>query len=284
MAVGTQHVEAGPQERDATPALPPARRPSVVRRLLDSRWGLRLVVYGAIVLGWQVTAMVKGEFFLPTIPATIRGIGELFTEGYYVRFGTSLQQLLVGFFIALLIAIPIGVMIGRFRFAEDLLGPYVNTLFVTSKESLLPIIIITFGVSFWYRTSVVILFAMFFPIINTAAGVRYVDKELSETARAFATRPWRMATRVYLPAAAPYVVSGVRLGLGMALKGMVIAELWVLQGTGELLSAFARAPRRLDLYYALCVLILAFAVVVNEGFKVLERRLRPATRSARRAA
>jgi ABC-type nitrate/sulfonate/bicarbonate transport system permease component len=282
MGVETEHaptttVGSTPPPGEVAPPQPAAR--SRVRRLLDNKWALRIAVYGSILLVWQITAMVKGEFFLPTIPSTLRAYGELFAEGYYVALAKTLQQLVLGFLLALLIAIPLGVLMGRFRFMEDLLAPYVNTLFVTSKESLLPIIIIAFGVAFWYRTWVVILFALFFPIINTAAGVRYVDRELSETARAFATSPWRMATRVYLPAAAPYVVTGIRLGLAMAMKGMVIAELWVLQGTGALLSRFARAPRRLDLYYALALLIVLFAVVINEVLKRTERRLRPAARA-----
>jgi ABC-type nitrate/sulfonate/bicarbonate transport system permease component len=154
----------------------------------------------------------------------------------------------------------------------------VNTLFVTSKESLLPIIIVAVGIGFWYRTWVVILFAVFFPIINTAAGVRYVDHELRETASAFATRPWRMFTRVYLPASAPFVIAGIRLGFGMAMKAMVIAELWVLRGTGRLLNTFSSSPMRLDLYYALVLLIVAIAVGTNEALKWAERRLRPASR------
>jgi ABC-type nitrate/sulfonate/bicarbonate transport system permease component len=243
--------------------------------LFDNKWFLRAVFYGAILVAWQITAMVMGEFFLPGIPSILAGLVEIFREGIYLTLGPTLQQLLAGFGLALLIAIPIGVLMGRFRVMEDILAPYVNTLFVTSKESLLPLIIITFGLAFWYRSSVVILFAVFFPIINTAAGVRYVDREIKETARAFATPPWRMFTRVYLPAAAPFVVAGIRLGLGMALKGMIIAELWVLRGTGELLVQFTSAPRRLDLYYALAVLIVAIAVGSNELLKWIERKLRP---------
>ena len=273
---GDLHIEG---ERTAVASVgPPAGTLASVgspRSILDNKWALRLLVYGGIVLAWQVTAMVKGEFFLPTIPATLAGIVHIFTEGYYVELLATLQQLATGFLIALAVAIPIGAVMGRFRFVEDLLSPWVNTLFVTSKESLLPLLIIAFGVAFWYRTWVVIIFAVFFPIINTAAGVRYVDRELKETARAFATPPGRMFTRVYLPAAAPFVVAGIRLGFGMAMKGMVIAELWVLQGTGELLSRFARAPRRLDLYYALVIIIVAFAVLVTEILKAIERRLRP---------
>lgn len=250
-----------------------------LRTSLNNKWALRALFYGAVLIAWQITAIVQGEFFLPTIQATVMAFGELFTEGYAFTVITTLQQLVVGLMIALVIAIPVGALAGRFRIVEDLISPYVNTLFVTSKESLLPLIIIAFGVAFWYRAWVVILFAIFFPIINTAAGVRYVDAELRETARAFETPPWRMFSRIYLPAAAPFVVAGVRMGFSMAIKGMVIAELWVAQGTGELLGTFARAPRRLDLYYALALLILAIAIGVNEALKWAEIKLRPAARA-----
>jgi NitT/TauT family transport system permease protein len=232
--------------------------------------------YGTILIAWQVTAMIKGEFFLPTVPQTIKGFGELFTGGYASTVLGTLRQLVVGFLIALVIAIPLGALIGRSKFASDILSPYVYTLFVTPKQTLLPVLIIAFGIGFWYRAWVVILFAVFFPIINTAAGVRYVDKELREAARAFDTNWWRMLTRVYLPASAPFIVAGVRLGFGMAMKGMVIAELWVLAGTGELLETFSQSPLRLDLYYALAILIIGVAVLVNVALIWVERKLRPA--------
>jgi NitT/TauT family transport system permease protein len=274
-------TEEAPLSTGIAPERPKPR--SRFRRFLGNKWFLRAVFYGAVVVAWQATAVIKGEFFLPTIPDTLRGLVEIFTEGYAASLLGTLQQLVVGFLFALAAAIPLGALMGRFRFAEDLLAPYVNTLFVTSKESLLPVIIVAVGIGFWYRTWVVILFAVFFPTIQTAAGVRYVDHELRETARAFGTRPWRMFTRVYLPAAAPFVVAGVRLGFGMAMKGMVIAELWVLRGTGRLLDTFSSSPLRLDLYYALVLLIVAIAVGTNEALKWAERRLRPASRVMARA-
>jgi len=249
--------------------------PSRVRALLNNKWFLRVVVYGAIVIAFQVTAIVQGPFYLPTIPQILGGMVELFTEGHVLVLGPTLQQLVVGFILAMAIAIPLGVLMGRFRFAEDLLAPWVNTLFVTSKESLLPLIVLVFGLGFGYRVTVVVLFALFFPVINTAAGVRYVERELRETAEAFATPRWRMVTQVYLPAAAPFIVAGTRMGLAMAIKGMVIAEIWVYIGTGKLLSAFTLSPRRLDLYYALAIMIIAVAIALNELLKEAERRLRP---------
>src|SRR5207247_182899 len=82
---------------------------------------------------------------------TIRGFGEIFTQGYAGTLLVTLRQLVVGFVIALVIAIPVGVLMGRFRFVEDILAPYVNTLFVTPKQALLPVIIVAVGVGFWYR-------------------------------------------------------------------------------------------------------------------------------------
>jgi len=258
--------------------------PSRIRSLLDNKWFLRFMVYGAMIVAFQLIAVAQGPFFLPTVPAILRGIVELFTEGYVLVMGPTLQQLIVGFLLAMAIAIPLGFLMGRFDLAEDLLAPWVNTIYVTSKESLLPIIILIFGLGFGYRVLVVILFAIFFPVINTAAGVRYVDRELRETALAFATPRWRMFSHVYLPAAAPFIVAGTRMGLAMAIKGMVIAEIWVYIGTGELLTAFTLSPRRLDLYYALAVVIIAVAVTLNELLKMAERRLRPYSQVQRQEA
>jgi ABC-type nitrate/sulfonate/bicarbonate transport system permease component len=260
----------------AVPAGPPASpRGSPLKSLFAKKWFLRLIVYGGILLVFQIIAMRQGPFFLPTIPDILAGVVELFTEGYITVLGPTLQQLIVGFALAIAIAIPVGVLMGRYGFWEDFLAPWVNTLYVTSKEALLPILILIFGLGFGYRVMVVVLFAVFFPIINTAAGVRYVERELRETAEAFATPPWRMFSRVYLPAAAPFIVAGIRMGLAMAIKGMVIAEIWVYIGTGELLTAFTLSPRRLDLYYALAVVIIAVAVTANAVLKVAEQRLRP---------
>lgn len=256
---------------------------SRLHALSRNKWFLRLIFYGAIVIAFQIMAITQGPFFLPTIPQILTGMVELFTDGYVLVLGPTLQQLAIGFVVAMAVAIPLGALMGRFRFAEDLLAPWVNTVFVTSKESLLPIIILIFGLGFGYRVTVVVLFAIFFPVINTAAGVRYVEKELRETAEAFATPPWRMFTQVYVPAAAPFIVAGVRMGLAMAIKGMVIAEIWVRIGTGELLGAFTLAPRRLDLYYALAFVIIMVAIGLNGLLRVAERRLTPYAQTAKGA-
>jgi ABC-type nitrate/sulfonate/bicarbonate transport system permease component len=262
---------------DSQRSAPEVRPPSRVRRLLSTKWGLRLLVWGGLLVLWQITAILKGPFFMPTLQATIAGIGEAFSNGYYLTLLKSLTQMIIGFLMALVIAIPLGALMGRFRVVEDLFAPYVNTLFVTSRESLLPLIVIAFGTELGYRVAVVVMFAFFFPVMNTAAGVRFVERNLVETAQAFCTSRWRMFSQIYLPAAAPFVVAGIRLGLGMALKGFVIAEIWIVLGTGALLVRTG-AHRQLDIYFAIALAISAIGVSCNEGLKVLERRLRPYAR------
>lgn len=233
---------------------------------------LRVVAYGAILAVWQITAMIQGPFFLPTIPEVLAAMPELVSAGYAATLAISIQQLIIGFALSLAIAIPLGALMGASKVVDAALTPFVNALYVTSKESLLPLLIIIFGAQLGYLVSVVVFFAVFFPIMNTAAGVRYVEGSLSEMANAFCTSKWRMYTRIYLPAAAPFVVAGIRLGLGMAIKGMVIAELWISIGTGHLLRQFG-ALRELDLYFALAILVIAIALFADKILYLIETRL-----------
>jgi ABC-type nitrate/sulfonate/bicarbonate transport system permease component len=256
---------------------PASERPRLERwqSLLGSRWLHRAVVWGGLVGVWYALAVWKGPFFMATPAATVRGLGRLASEGYLPTVATSLRQLSVGFGLAVAFGIPVGLLMGSARAVDDFLAPYVNTLFVTSKEALLPFLITLFGVALEFRVAVVFLFAVFFIIMNTAAGVRGVDAGLLETARAFRVPRRRILTKVVLPASLPYVIAGLRLGLATAIKGMVIAELWVTAGVGLLLKNFG-AFRRLDMFFALSIVIIAIGVVSTSLLRLLERRLQSA--------
>jgi ABC-type nitrate/sulfonate/bicarbonate transport system permease component len=227
---------------------------------------------------WEVTARVKGSLFLPTPYATIRGLGKLASEGYLPTIAHSLRQLFVGYLLAVLVGVPVGLLMGSVRAADDFFAPYVNTLFIASKEALLPFLIVLFGTRFNFRVTVVFLFSIFFIIMNTAAGVRSVDPRLIETARAFRLPKWQIFAKVIVPGSLPYMIAGLRLGLSTAIKGMVIAEIWVTVDTGRLLKNFGTFLR-LDLFFALSFVIIAIGVVSTRLLKVLENRLRPWTRA-----
>lgn len=248
-------------------------RPSLIHRLSHNRWVLRLVVWGGLVLVWHLLAVWKGPFFLATPLQTLNGLAKLQSEGHYPTVVNSLGQLGIGFGLAVAVGVPLGLVMGSVRAVDDVFAPFVNTLFVTPKEALLPFLIALFGTQLNFRIAVVFLFAIFFIVINSAAGVRAVSPHLIETARAFRMPRHRVFTRVVMPASTAYVVAGIRLGLGMAIKGMVIAEIWVTIGIGLLLNNFG-AFRQLDLFLALAAVVVAIGVASTTLLSALERRLR----------
>lgn len=252
----------------------PRRAGGAARAVGRNKWAIRAVVWGALVLAWYLLARAKGPFFLATPGATVEGLVKLQTEGYYSALGASLRQLGVGFALAVAVGVPVGLLMGSVRLIDDLLAPFVNTLFVTPKEALLPFLITLFGTRLNFRIAVVFLFAVFFVVMNASAGVRSVDRDLIEAGRSFGLPMRRIFTRIVLPGSLPFVIAGIRLGLAASIKGMVIAELWVTAGAGLLLKNFA-AFRRLDMFLALSIVIIAVGVVSTTLLAALERRLRP---------
>jgi ABC-type nitrate/sulfonate/bicarbonate transport system permease component len=244
-----------------------------------NKWVLRAIGWGLLLLIWEGVAIWRGPFFLPTVEAILfEGLPRVFSEGYGSIFAQSWVQLFVGFFVACAIAIPLGALMGSFRPVNAFLAPYANSLFVTPSAALLPLIILLAGTNLQFRVVVVVLFAFYYPLANTAAGVRYVEGTYTETGRAFCLSRLQFTTKVLFPASAPFIVEGVRLGLGMAVQGMLVAELWVSGGTGELLKGLS-GRRELDTYFALSALIIVLALVLMELLRRLEERLPGATRT-----
>lgn len=236
-------------------------------------WTSRLVVWGGILAAWEAAAHLDRRTFLPPIEEILlTGMPTIFKAGYVWTLVGSLRQLCIGFVIACAIAIPVGALMGRSRVLRDLLSPYVMTLFFTPVVALMPVLIITVGTGLTFRTTVVVLLAYFFPLVNTAKGVANVPVDLVETARAFGIPRYRTYLDIHIPSAFPYVVAGARLGLGLALNGMIVAELWAVHGTGGILLSLARHLQLAE-WFALAFLIGGLAVVVNVGLKAYERRL-----------
>lgn len=235
-------------------------------------WVQRTIVWGALILLYELAAMAVGPFFMPRLSSIVSAYAGMVEDGYLVIIGRSLRQLGVGFGLAIVFGIAVGMLMGASRYVDYVVGMYVKALFVTSLVALLPLLIIFVGVDFEFRVIVVFLFSVFFIILNTAAGVRNVDRSLLWTARAFMASPWRQFVSVRLPASLPFVVAGMRLGLANAFSGMILAELWVIRDTGELLIHLGLS-RNLPRFFALVVLITAMAGFSAAILKVIEKRL-----------
>jgi ABC-type nitrate/sulfonate/bicarbonate transport system permease component len=233
---------------------------------------------GAIVLvlaAWEATSNSVGEDLLPSIQSVVvDGIPPLFSDGYAAEFGHTLIRMMIGFVIACVIALPLGALMGASKFWTDILTPYAYGTYMAPRPALLPLLILTFGVGTTFGIVMVLLFAVFFPLINTAKGAaEVVNGPLYEMTRSLQISRIRVLLFVLIPGCLPYVLAGIRLGLGMAFNGILLAELWTAYSTGGLLEAMI-SYHQLPEYFALAGLIALTAVASFSLLGVFERRVR----------
>jgi ABC-type nitrate/sulfonate/bicarbonate transport system permease component len=242
--------------------------------LRQRAWFQRAVVWGALLVAWQLFAMKVGAFFWPSLPAVARGALDSLADGTYLLVLTSFGQMLVGFGLATLVGIPIGLLMGQFKVIDFVIGPFVNALFVTSLVALLPFVILLFGTDFTFRVAVVFLFSVFYLIITPAAGVRAIDRGLNEMGSSFGVSTVRRLTAITLPGTLPYIITGLRLGIGQAVQGMIVAELWISLGTGRRLLNLGYA-RELGQFFATAAAVVVFGAALTGLLLIAQRRLTP---------
>jgi NitT/TauT family transport system permease protein len=250
------------------------------RKLTGNKWVQRAIVWGALLVLYQLAALADGEFYLPTLQEIADGFAKIVRDGRLPTVAQSLEHLLVGFAIAAAVGIPVGMAMGRSFIVDQVIGMYVRGLFVTSLAAVLPLLIILFGVSFKFRIVVVFLFSVFFIIVNTAAGARAVPNSLMTTAEAYCVGRLRRFTTVVLPSSLPYIVVGLRLGIANAFTGRVLAELWVSHGTGAVLEGLGR-NRDLGPFFAMVLLITFLAALAAFSIRSAEHHLMPWAREVR---
>lgn len=243
-------------------------------RLWDRRWFQRLVVWGGLVVIYEIVAIQVGDFFLPRLVDIARGYGHVLSDGGLGSLIGSYRQMLAGFGLAVVVGVPLGLAIGMSSIARAMFGWIVDALFVTSMVALLPFIIMLAGTDFSFRVTVVFLFASFYLIMNPAAGVRSVDPELREMARSFDASRWRVIRSIVTPSVLPFILAGMRLGMGQAIQGMIVAELWITVDTGRRLQSLGLA-RKLGEFFALASMVVIVGVAFTQLLLYAQRRFTP---------
>lgn len=246
----------------------------------DRRWrgrAVRLTSLALVLIAWEV----YGRFFLNpvifTYPTAIaRAFVELTASGALPRAaGESLWVLFAGWAVAIILGMPLGLLMARYRVVEQSLDTYVNALYATPIVALVPLIINWFGFTELARLVIVFLFAVFPILINTFQGVRNAEPGLIEVAHSFCSREPQLWRDVLFPSALPYIVVGLRLAIGRGLVGLVVAELFTaISGLGGIIERSAPAIRN-DQMMVPIVLLMIIGVGLTEGLKALERWLAP---------
>jgi NitT/TauT family transport system permease protein len=192
----------------------------------------------------------------------------------------STQELIAGYFLALAIGISLGLLMGWFRRFNYVMEPFVSALYATPSVALLPLYIIWFGIGINSKIAVIFMSGVFYPLMYARVGVSTVDANILKCAKSFGANDFQLLKTVVLPSSVPYLMTGARLGLGRALVGVVVGELYAATaGVGYLITV-AGATFQTDKVFV-GVLIITFAGVfltavlqrVEERFSTWRPRL-----------
>lgn len=202
-------------------------RSLVLRRSLLSRDRLVQLLCVLVVLGvWEYVGQREGDFFLaPPSSVVSTGVEELGTGEFWSTLGDTVFGIGLGFLIAMVLGVTIGILMGTYRSVATALNPVVSAGYVIPEAALVPLLIVWFGLGTTPRVISVVLFAIFEIIVTTYTGVRNADATLSDVAKSFGASRGQLFRKVTIPAALPFIFAGLRIGAARAVKGMVVAEL-----------------------------------------------------------
>lgn len=268
-------------------------RRSAPRRRRPPNWFQRnerliYAVAGVVIFGtiWEVGNRVGiiNDLFFSRPSAIVRaGIEEVQIPRFWVDFQASAIEFSVGYVIAIVSAIPLGLAAGWYRRLQYMLDPWLNFLNSLPRVALLPILIIWFGLGVESKIAVVFLGAFFSIIIPTIQGVKTTDRRLLDVADSFGASRARIFITVVGPATVPFIITGLRLGVARALIGVVTGELFAAtSGLGVMISRASASFQTDRLLFG--VLIFTFAGILGvEAIRRVEnyfQRWRPARQGA----
>jgi len=223
---------------------------------------------------WQIvgTARIVSKLFLPSPSDVIVSFGDLIADGELAQdLAVSGQEFFIGYAAAAFTGIVLGLLLGwypRVRYAFD---PFVNFLYATPRIVLLPLFIIWFGIGVESKIAVIFLGAFFAILINTTAGVRNLDAHLIRVAHSFGATDLDIFRTIALPGSVPFILTGLRLGIGHALIGVVVGELVAAQhGIGRMM-AIAGATFQSSKVFAGLFFIAATGMLLTYALQRLER-------------
>jgi NitT/TauT family transport system permease protein len=239
-----------------------------------------LSVIGGLVL-WEVVSryLVANALLLAAPSEILQAIYRLTLSGEMGQHvAVSGIEFVLGYTIASIIGIALGFGMANGQTFRQALQPWISGLYATPTIALAPLFILWLGIGIWSKVLVVITLVMFPVTINTEAGLRHTSERLIEMLRSFGASRRQIFVKVSLPSALPFILAGLKLGIGRGLIGVVVAELFGARaGLGELISASADSFNMPELFAGVVVLAVA-GIVMTAGFSWLESRLVPWTR------
>lgn len=232
-----------------------------------------------LTIAWEVafTTFLPLDPFFFTKPSLIATAfkEQILSGGLWQDLAVSSKAFLLGFGLAVIVGIPIGVFMGWRRRAEYVLDPFLTALYASPLVALAPLFIIIFGVGLTGKVALIFLLAVFPFIFNVFAGVKCTDRLLVNVVQSFGGKEKDIYFKVILPSTLPYIVAGARIAIGRGIVGILVAEFYgATEGIGFAISRFGDTYRLPEMFAAILVLMIV-AVIFTESLRKLETVLAP---------
>lgn len=231
-----------------------------------------LVVFGLLIAVWWIVVIKTQSAIFPTPLQVVLGTMELIADGsLWDHIGSSLMRVGAGFLLAVVVAIPLGLWMGRIDFAYTTLNPIFQILRPISPIAWIPLAILWFGVGNASPIFLIFIASVFPLIVQTAAGVHTIEKRYLRAAENFGVSRYKLFTQVIIPAVLPEMIVGMRISLGVAWLVVVAAEMIALRsGLGYLIMDSRNAGNRYDLVIAGMIIIGIIGLLLDGLMRLLE--------------
>jgi NitT/TauT family transport system permease protein len=214
---------------------------------------------------WQLI----NPMFMSAPSLIFRAAVQMFSSGeIYNDLYISGIELFWGYFLSAAVAVPFGIMVGWYKRASYIFDPFINAMNATPRVALLPLVIIWLGIGILSKVGIIFLGAVFPILINARDGVKTTPYNLLVAARSFGASEWLIFKTVVLPSTIPFILSGLRLGLGRAIVGVMVGELYAATAGIGFMITVAGATFQTDKVF---VGVLIFALTGMLGMELLTR-------------
>jgi len=267
-------MKAQTMTQDSGVLAAPEEEPKLKREF--PKWAITCLSVASVILAWEIFGRDINPVFGSYPSAIAVAFWELVRSGQLVSaLAQSMQAFVVGYGLAVLVGVPLGLLIGRSRILEAAIGVFITGAYAMPLVALVPLLVLWMGLGFTVKACVVFLMAVFPIVINTWLGVRAVPKTLIEVGKSFVASDFTILRRIVLPATIPYIMAGLKLAVGRGVVAMVIAEFFTaISGLGAIIINAANSFDTARMFVPVIVLMV-LATALNSFVGFVERKVAP---------
>lgn len=233
---------------------------------------------GSVLIAWELASRggyISELFYSRPTEVIAAAVHEVQVPRFWNDVWTSTLEFAVGFVLGVTFGVPMGIMMGMSRRISYAFAPIATFIYAIPRIALLPLVFLALGLTLWSKVAIVFIGAWTVILLNTFDGVRTVDPRLLTVARLFNASYLMVFRSVVLRGSVPFILAGVRLGIGRALIGVVVGELYgATAGLGFMITV-ASNNLQIDRVLFATSLFIVFGLLAVEAMRHIEQRLAP---------